>query len=89
MSGQTLAELSATISRLTKTVEAQLKERNLASPTVNDEKSCSLAEVDAQAAEQLAEAARELETLVQAPRQTLGFMGLQVCRTVIVWACKY
>lgn len=78
MSERSIGELGKTIAHLTEVIESGISEHGLTSPTINDEVMNHLPSVCSEAAQQLAEATRELEVLVQGPRPVLGMLGLAV-----------
>ncbi|KAH8891978.1 S-adenosyl-L-methionine-dependent methyltransferase [Thozetella sp. PMI_491] len=75
MSGRSIGELGETVSRLTRSIEEASRAKGVKGPTINDEVASDL-EIDPQVAQELTEATRELEVLVQGPRPSLGLMGL-------------
>ncbi|KAI0535311.1 S-adenosyl-L-methionine-dependent methyltransferase [Xylaria digitata] len=75
MTSRSLEQLSSVISRNAAALSRKLEARNIASPTVRDIYAPNLSEIDSAAATELANAARELQALVQSPSQQLNLLA--------------
>ncbi|KAI0402485.1 S-adenosyl-L-methionine-dependent methyltransferase [Xylaria palmicola] len=75
MVARSLEQLSGIIAQNTTALSRKLADLKLSSPTVQDIYALNLSEVDKEAANELANAARELEALVQSPSQQLNLLA--------------
>jgi hypothetical protein len=78
MSARSLEELSTIVSRNTAALSRHLESRNIPSPTLHDINAPNLGEIDGAAVAELANAARELQALVQGPGQQLNLLAFAV-----------
>ncbi|TGJ87886.1 hypothetical protein E0Z10_g869 [Xylaria hypoxylon] len=75
MTARSLEQLSSVVSRNVAALSRKLEARNISSPTVQDIYAPNLGKIDAVAATELANAARELQALVQSPGQQLNLLA--------------
>ena len=79
MATRSLEELSKIVARHAATLSSGLRDQMNPSPTIRDIDAPDFRKIDEVAAAELANAARELQTLVQGPGQHLSLLAFAVC----------
>ncbi|KAI0415687.1 S-adenosyl-L-methionine-dependent methyltransferase [Xylaria grammica] len=84
MTARSLEQLSSIVSRNAAALSRKLEAQSISSPTVRDIHSPNLSNIDATAATELANAARELQALVQSPGEQLNLLSCSYYDTISV-----
>ncbi|KAI1738211.1 S-adenosyl-L-methionine-dependent methyltransferase [Xylaria scruposa] len=81
---RSLEQLSSIVSRNATALSQKIERQNTSSPTIQSIDSPTLSEIDSVAAAELANAARELQALVQSPRQQLNLLAFSLFDSISV-----